>query len=474
MPVPGREFMALFRDGKWDGLWTPGRWCRMRSDGSYEMLMSRGLILRALGGLGYAVSVDTLQAVGLTDEVTGAELLAFHDAYPQMETLRDYQLEAFLTALKCRWGRVALATNAGKGAVIALLAAWALQRKAPALIVCDELAVFDALQGEIRKWVGVDPGTVEQGVKLPPRGLITLAMLPTLARRLDKKKGDPGLWKPWLASHQMLLLDEADKATAPMWRALCQGARGSHWRVGFSGTFPTADTFDDWQLESLMGPVLVERRNLALVQHGISAKPTVTLASYDATDALQPLPPIDVWREMRGADLRQWTYEHAVVYNAERHALIRSLIRPDVPTAVIVNRIAHGEQLQDAIPGSVFLDGSISAGQRRAALEGFQAGDFSVLIVTKILDRGTNRLGSARDIIFASSEGSLRQTLQRIGRGLRRTDGKAELRLVDIIDRVVATDKQTRLRRVASYLHAAGRQRTELYGLEGFEVEVVT
>jgi superfamily II DNA or RNA helicase len=74
--------------------------------------------------------------------------------------------------------------------------------------------------------------------------------------------------------------------------------------------------------------------------------------------------------------------------------------------------------------------------ERISVLDDFQAGRVRVIVVTKILDRGTNRLGHTDDLIFASGEGSTTQTLQRIGRGLRRGGGKEFLRLVDIVDRV--------------------------------------
>ena len=77
-----------------------------------------------------------------------------------------------------------------------------------------------------------------------------------------------------------------------------------------------------------------------------------------------------------------------------------------------------------------------------------------------ILDRGTNRLGHAIDIIFASGEGSSRQSLQRIGRGLRRTGGKEFLRLLDVIDQG------------HRYLHVAAKKRITLYHAEGFEVVI--
>jgi superfamily II DNA or RNA helicase len=175
---------------------------------------------------------------------------------------------------------------------------------------------------------------------------------------------------------------------------------------------------------------------------------------------------------MAAPEQRTWVYDVAIGLNDERHRFIASLIQPEVPTAVVVNRIEHGLSLSRTIPGAVFLDGSCSENERIAVLEDFRLGKTRVVVVTKILDRGTNRLGNAEDLIFASGEGSATQTLQRIGRGLRRANGKEFLRLVDIVDHIVASKADRRAQMAAGFLQAAARRRLEVYATEGFEVQV--
>src|SRR5213075_2984478 len=149
---------------------------------------------------------------------------------------------------------------------------------------------------ELAVWGGFQPFCVRQGVKEPPaKKTVTLAMVQTLAKRL---KQDPDLWKPWLKSQSMLLLDEADKATADTWTGICKAASGATWRVGFSGTFPSALTYDDWQLEELMGPVVATIKNMELIDRGISARPKVELHGFDTTSGFGRLPDWDSWKAM--------------------------------------------------------------------------------------------------------------------------------------------------------------------------------
>lgn len=453
LPVPGHEYMPRFKHGRWDGTWAPGKWIRRNGD-AWEMRCSFGLALRISQELGVAAP---LRFSPVTAD-------AYLHVLPRWPDFYDYQQEGARAALVRGWGRLALATNAGKGAVIAALVALAKARQFSALILCDELSVYDALQEQLEEWSG---GVLVEQIMAgrqapPPAPSVSLAMVPTLARRVLQPE-----WVEWLSEQAMVLLDEADKATAPSWRKILRATTGSWWRIGFSGSFPERekDPYADLQLDELMGPVLSRTRNMDLVERGISARPLVALVAFNITDA--------IGRYSRSSkSWRNKVYEDAIVNNLHRHAAVAALIRPGVPTAVIVNRIAHGESLTRHIPGAVFLDGSASVDKRHEVLERFRSGEVQVLVVTKILDRGTNRLGHAADLIFASGEGSPRQVLQRIGRGLRRTGGKEFLRLVDVVDRVVVPDGSRKLEKAAEYLHSAATRRLEVYKAEGFDVEI--
>lgn len=460
--VPGAEYTRAFKTHRWDGLHLPGKWL-IQEDGEYKMRCSVGLALAVTEALGGEVP----------NAADPADVARWMAIAPRVDELRDYQRTTLERALVQGWGRAALATNAGKGAVLALMARWALDQDRRVLILCDELAVFDALRGELREWAGLgerELGLVRSGTKLVPPNRAVLAMVPTLARR----KGEE--WKEWLASQDVVLLDEADKATAKSWKNILRLTSASRWRVGFSGTFPD-DPYTDLIASETLGPVLARARNIDMVERGVSARPTVELYRYDATHTLT-FP--GMWpKRWTGSELRNLVYDRCVFNNDHRHAFVTSLIRPDTPTAIIVNRVQHGHDLLRHIPGAVYLDGAVSESARIEALEAFEDGRTDIIIVTKILDRGSNRLGRARDLIFAAGEGSDRQLLQRLGRGLRRTNGKKELRVVDVMDVVTeqvlseAMKSAKRAGRIAGYLNGAVAKRLALYNDEDFEVRII-
>lgn len=445
--VPGAQFTPQFKAGHWDGCWKPGSALR-RTSGGYKLECGRGYLERLLVAFPDAdISTDRL--------VIGAAELDFE----RPEILYDHQEETLDFIHDYPWARFDLATNAGKGAVIALVADAVARAGRKTLILSDEKSVVDALKGEIEEWGnGQAYDTVEAGRKDVPKAQIVVAMVPTLYRRLPSKKreGVEG-WPEWLSTFDTVLFDEADKATSDSWQIVIQYLTNTTRRYGFSGTFPDESSLDDLVLEEMMGPSISSVRNIELVEKGISAKPRVILHPWSSSI---PRLPYDQWKYMSGPERRRFVYEHAVITNQERHLLVRSLIEPGVPNAVIVNLIAHGEELEKVIPNSVFIDGSVSDGRRIELLEEFEEGEYETIIVTKILDRGSNRLGVVRNIIFASSEGSKRQTLQRIGRVLRKVEGKEQIVLHDIVDNS------------HHYLKKMSRRRMKLYNDEDFEIEI--
>lgn len=397
------------------------------------------------------------------------------DEYDLPYDLRDYQRQAIEQVAEAYWGRVAYATNAGKGAVIALLSKLAREQDMKVAVFADEVSVYQALEEEIEEWAGFTPDHVEAGRDDPPNGDVTLAMVPTLHTRVkdpDDKDPHPRReeWIEWLNSLDMVLLDEADRATADRWKTVLKHCKNSHYRVGFSGSFDTHNDLHERNQMELMGPVLKWVKNIQLVKRGISVKPEVMLHPYRHE---LPKLPIQTWYDMSGPQRRKWAYERGVIENFDRHELVQDLIVPDVQNAVIVQRVRHGEILtEEVLEDSVYLYGDDSKSKRLEVLDRFEQGEFRTLVATKILDRGTNLLGHAQNLIFVSGAGSKTQTLQRIGRGLRQAEGKHKLRLHDIID--LPPNGYNPDAKVDPYRYFVNstEKRIDLYHNEGFEVTI--
>lgn len=458
--IEGAEHSKLYKKKLWDGMYYPGEW----EQNTGRLILGRGLIERIF------TEFDVVQ---ISDPPVSTRPTEIPLSYlPNFDTLRDYQVSALKAIIDKKWGRIGFPTNAGKGAIIGL-SAMALSRSGyPVIILCDEIAVFQALIKEIDTWTGAKPSIVNADPTYIPESPIVLAMIPTLYARCKpvvKKKDESDesfrsrkdrqqKWMMWLSRFEVALLDEADKASAASWKFIMQHLENTQYRIGFSGTFFDEKTSQELVLQEFLGPVIMRLRNAQMIERKISARPFVELVPFDNSSI--ELPPKGTWRKWHGAQKRQWIYEHGVVHNRKRHYLISQILDPNAPNAIIVNYIQHGRELAATIPNSCFLHGDDDKEVRETVLAAYKKGDFQNLIVSKILDRGTNDLGHAVGLIFASGQGSLRQTLQRIGRGLRRTGGKEFLFLRDVIDRG------------SKYFETAGTKRITLYNDEGFEVSI--
>ena len=465
--VEGAQFTQKYKAGYWDGYTRPGE-LNYLGKGTYGLKISYGFLQYFLAEYPHTqieYQYDPPPIVDLEDWVGEFDI----------DGLRDYQREALALIFSERWGRIALATNAGKGAVIGIAAAMAANIGLNVLVLADEVSVFNALKEEIEKWGGLKPALIESGRDDPPAAGVSLAMVPTLTRRIGKES-DPDKrhvrhkeWAAWLRGMDMVLLDEADRAAAKTWVQIMSRMKRNYYRVGFSGSFDTAKDQKELHLSEIMGPILIQVKNKELIERDISARPLVELVQY--TQTFEPPNPA-LWFELSGPERRMLAFEMGIMHNEERHQRIVELLE-DGQNAIVVNRVEHGQILEGIIPNARYLSGADSKAHREEVLEDFRAGRFQNLITTKILDRGTNLLGTAAGLLFVSGEGSTTQTLQRVGRGLRRTGGKEFLYLKDIID--VPPPWASRMRiNPYEYFKTASRKRIGLYNYEGFEIEITS
>ena len=472
--VHGAEYTQKFKRNFWDGYTRPGTLSYV-GHGQWSLKMKRGM----LGAI-----LDSYPRIEIEFHYNVPERLDidvddFAGSY-DMHKLRDYQKESLDLIFDENWGRIALATNAGKGAIIGIAAGIVAECQGAVLILTDEVAVFQALQEEIRLWGGFEPALIESGRNDPPvESSVALAMIPTLAKRIGREKKPEKRhkrykdWRKWLSMIEMCLLDEADRASAATWQAVLDTMTNTHFRVGFSGSFDTQKAENELVQRESIGDILIQIKNIELIDRNISARPLVQLVRYTQEIVV---PPAKQWFEMTGPERRLWAFEEGIMYNEDRHSLIRRLLERDSQNAIVVNRVDHGYALADVLPDCVYLHGSDSKDYRAETLEQFGRGDFQNLITTKILDRGTNLLGHAIGLLFVSGEGSKTQTLQRVGRGLRKGDDKDYLFLKDIIDSppewYSVMKKKPRVDPYEYFINAS-RKRIALYDTEGFDVEII-
>ena len=115
---------------------------------------------------------------------------------------------------------------------------------------------------------------------------------------------------------------------------------------------------------------------------------------------------------------------------------------------ITVTRVKkHGRVLLEALPSARFMSGACNSSEREKILKDFKEKKFHILIST-VVNEGVNI--PAMDVIVLAGGGkSDKMTIQRVGRVLRKADGKNEAVIIDFFDKdrsILQKHSQSRLR----------------------------
>ena len=131
------------------------------------------------------------------------------------------------------------------------------------------------------------------------------------------------------------------------------------------------------------------------------------------------------------------------------------MVREGRSTLIFVDRIDHGEVLENMAPSLFILKDKIrfvhgTHPEREQMIDDFRTGKLSVLISTEgIIGEGFDFRGLDA-MIIADGGKSYIQTIQKRGRGMRVEEGKVDLKMYDFADRGKYVGEHS-LRRKTSY-----------------------
>lgn len=224
----------------------------------------------------------------------------------------------------------------------------------------------------------------------------------------------------YMSYFQAFIVDECHGAKANIIKELIDvhGKHISH-RYGVTGTFPKSQA-DQYSLKCSIGKILVEIPASWLIEQG-----------YLSTVEIQPIEMAD------RADLPDYASERAYLSGCDERleeiARIVMQSRDELGnTLVLVNSIPQGRQLQDLIPGSVFLSGESAKEIRKENYSTFADQDGLIVIATM----GIASTGISIDRIFCEIlvdiGKSFVKCIQAVGRGLRKKGDKKSVLVKDI------------------------------------------
>ncbi|TLX96646.1 MAG: DEAD/DEAH box helicase, partial [Thaumarchaeota archaeon] len=96
-----------------------------------------------------------------------------------------------------------------------------------------------------------------------------------------------------------------------------------------------------------------------------------------------------------------------------------------------------------------FITHTTSKDERHEALKGFREGRFRALATSKVLDEGID-VPEASVGVIVSGTGSSREFIQRLGRLLRKSEGKGQARLIELVSRETSETRTSSRRKRAA------------------------
>jgi superfamily II DNA or RNA helicase len=253
-----------------------------------------------------------------------------------------------------------------------------------------------------------------------------------------------------------VIVDEIHENMSKGPRKIYNKLEGACVRVGISGTpfkFGGTDQVQKWLVKGYFGPPI----KIKSAENGIlTVKEAQKLDMLSLCKAIfwpirSPMLPYDVYMD---------SITRGIVDNYEFHQIVTRLAKMQKGrTLILVERLAHGDILQNMIPGSLWVQGKDDLETRKEVVKQLKYSKDVIAIATSgIFSAGVNVF--CHNFINAASGAAEHQIIQRIGRGLRPADDKDVLNYHDFYFHI------------NPYLEDHSKKRIKILRKQGHEVVV--
>ena len=353
---------------------------------------------------------------------------------------RDYQLDAFRTAVQ--YGRQLLLspTASGKSLIIYLLARYYNKKT---VIIVPTTSLVEQMSKDFEDY-GYDKKIckIYSGQPVFPAD-VTITTWQSFSKAP----------KEVIQSFDMVVGDEAHLFKATTLKGILEKMKTTAIRFGTTGTLDGSECHR-LQLEGMFGPVKKVVSSKQLMDAG-------TIANIDIQCVI-----------LRHTKQKKLTYQEGMEYlvtNDSRNQFITNLVSNLKGNTLVLFQYVekHGEVLYPMLDGRVkdlhYVYGGTDTEDREKVRELVEKSNDNVILASYgTFSTGIN-IKRIDNIVFASPSKSRIRNLQSIGRGLRKTEGKEKMRLFDIAD-----DLQCE-----NYTLNHLKERINTYNEENFPYEII-
>lgn len=342
---------------------------------------------------------------------------------------RDYQRESVMSAIKNKSGVIVLPTSAGKTLVIALLVkSIQAQHDCKTLILVPDIQLvaqtysdfieYGISEDEITKWTGsIEPN---KDAKI----VISNAQI------LLSEKQDLSLLK----DIKLLVIDEVHKLKYGNKINKVVEQIPALFRYGLTGTLPD-NKIDQWNIFGKIGRVIYHKQSADLREQKYISQVHVAAVKLSYKNIPNFTVP-SMYNPTAG-------YEEETTWlqtNSFRNSIITKLVnKADKNTLIMVDRIAHGEELLRVLQANTnkevhFVHGAVDIEEREMIRKLMEEQDnVACIAISKIFSTGIN-IKNLHNIIFAAIGKARIKIIQSIGRSLRKHASKKRATIFDIWD----------------------------------------
>jgi superfamily II DNA or RNA helicase len=390
-------------------------------------------------------TLDKRDAVQFTVEKVDEQWLNKH-LQPGMKPveLRDYQMDYINQSIRNMRGIVYAPTIAGKTNIM-IGALLTLPPNTPTLVLANRKSLVDQNYEEIKMWGINDVGRFYGDHK----EIRTITCATVQSAHLLK-----GLFP----KIKVLFVDEIHEMMSKKPRAVYNACKNASVRIGMSATpfkFGEKDKVQKYEVKGYIGPVFMASNTETGRLSTKDLQKRKILASADCFFYPVHEPPIPYHIYLDAVT-------DGIAQNKVFHEMTCKLVNKlEGRTLIIVERIPHGDSLNDMLPGSLWVRGQDTLDTRKMVIERLKKDDGNIVAIATsgIFNTGINVF--CHNLINCAGGQAEHQIIQRFGRGLRVADDKKHLKYYDWIFTI------------NDYLEKHSWKRVDILTNEGHNVQVM-
>ena len=412
--VPGYQFSPQFKAKLWDG---KIRLFDLRTRHIYRGLVP--YIAKFCEQIGYEWEYENEE---YDEEFSIAEAMEFSKSLGLPFEVRDYQIEAFVHAIRSRRSLLLSPTASGKSLIIYLIMRYINAKKT--LIIVPTISLVSQLAGDFADY-GFDSDThvhrIFGGQDKHTDKPITISTWQSLYT----------LPKEYFRQFDVVIGDEAHLFKAKSLGQIMNALINAKYRIGTTGTLDGTKTHK-LVLEGMFGTVRKVTTTKELMDQGHVADFEIKCLLLKYPDAVCQA-------------AKSFTYPQEIEYlilNQARNNFISNLALSLNNNTLILYQFVekHGKPLYEIINSKAegrkvfFVSGEVD-GDAREEIRKIVETETDAIIIASFgtFSTGIN-IKNLHTIIFASPSKSRVKVLQSLGRGLRKSETKNSAVLIDIAD----------------------------------------